>query len=561
MNVTVPESGETMTSRAKPNPFARPDEDPQSYYDRMGSCPSEDLARLEVGRSAPLNPWEERYLTLISDICTIAFLITTEERDIDSDPKERRWQHMMAHFFLDRDQSNAASLSDLQPKPPNSVLLSQCLDPLVGSDQYGVLPFRALLNEVRILREVTDNWPTKSLDEAREEILDASQPKEVALQRTTSWLDYLCDREVNIHQLGLNLPFEYSTSPEDSDYLPLKTYIDHYLHDIIQLLYIIPETTFNRFVDRFESFGSLQQAFYSLTEATAQEKERFNNRLNTIIELNDQYKIDSISQEVFPKIVDAARERLSLSMGRALIELASRYFNESVPFYARVQEGYIAIMEAVPRYDPKRGYTFGTYVLRCAEYAMISALNGRSGEIKRYILEKAGRVRYACQKFKDKYDYEPTPEELVLETGLFLAPRMQDDRHMAEKIKSIKDEGGKLSSRQQRRLDMAVDYVRAIMAMDTLRSLDEPVRNEQGSDSTLGDVVSDPSDPLRPVEAQVLTRLWLERRIAGLTPVQLEVVFWYLDGYTFEGIGDKRRTTKQAAQQAWERALDTLREE
>ena len=58
-----------------------------------------------------------------------------------------------------------------------------------------------------------------------------------------------------------------------------------------------------------------------------------------------------------------ARQRMVLCNLRLVISVVKRYAGRGLPFWDLVQEGNTGLIEAVERYDPRRGTRFSTYAV------------------------------------------------------------------------------------------------------------------------------------------------------------------------------------------------------
>jgi RNA polymerase primary sigma factor len=99
---------------------------------------------------------------------------------------------------------------------------------------------------------------------------------------------------------------------------------------------------------------------------------------------------------------------------RLVINIAKNYTNQGVDFLDLIQEGNTALIKAVERFDPSRGYKLGTYAIWWIRQAMLRTLAEQSHVVKlpTYLVQWIRRYSRTAQELSQKYGREPTPQEV-----------------------------------------------------------------------------------------------------------------------------------------------------
>jgi RNA polymerase sigma factor (sigma-70 family) len=116
---------------------------------------------------------------------------------------------------------------------------------------------------------------------------------------------------------------------------------------------------------------------------------------------------------------ERARKRMIECNLRLVIHLARRYASRGLPLEDLVQEGNIGLMEAVERFDHRRGVRFATYAGWWIKKAMLraSGAQGRAIALPPSIREALHQLRTAGARLEARLERQPTPEELAAELG------------------------------------------------------------------------------------------------------------------------------------------------
>jgi len=99
---------------------------------------------------------------------------------------------------------------------------------------------------------------------------------------------------------------------------------------------------------------------------------------------------------------------------RLVINIAKNYANQGVEFLDLIQEGNAALIKAVERFDPSRGFKLGTYAIWWIRQAMLRTLAEQSHVVKlpTYLVQWIRRYARTTQELSQKFGREPTPQEV-----------------------------------------------------------------------------------------------------------------------------------------------------
>jgi len=113
--------------------------------------------------------------------------------------------------------------------------------------------------------------------------------------------------------------------------------------------------------------------------------------------------------------IDEARRELTEANLRLVVSTAKRYMRDGVRLLDLVQEGNIALMQAVDKFDPTRGCRFSTYAVYWLRQAMGYSLsrNRRVVRLPRAKSDAINRVHRASRELQQAGCTEPTSAELA----------------------------------------------------------------------------------------------------------------------------------------------------
>lgn len=115
-----------------------------------------------------------------------------------------------------------------------------------------------------------------------------------------------------------------------------------------------------------------------------------------------------------------ARERLLVTHLGVIRSLAWRYRDLGLPFDDLVQEGALAFVDAIDRYDPSRGAEFDAYARFRVRRALRNALTEQALPIRlpKRLVERRRAVERAEAELRARGGPAPTPADLAAETSL-----------------------------------------------------------------------------------------------------------------------------------------------
>jgi RNA polymerase primary sigma factor len=215
---------------------------------------------------------------------------------------------------------------------------------------------------------------------------------------------------------------------------------------------------------------------------------------------------------------------------RLVVSVAKGHIDWGVPLPDLIQEGNIGLMQAVQKFDHRRGYRFSTYAIPWIWQAVNRAVNDQSRMVRLpgHLVDELTKLNRARNTLTQNLGRQPTDKELASETGL-----------LPKKIESLL----KLSSGGP-------------------VSFEKPLGEEGGQ---LGDLIADQTI-LQPEEqsAASLLREKLSRTLESLTPRErriIELRFGLDDAYgrTLEEVGTELGLSKERIRQIEKEALAKLR--
>jgi RNA polymerase primary sigma factor len=215
---------------------------------------------------------------------------------------------------------------------------------------------------------------------------------------------------------------------------------------------------------------------------------------------------------------------------RLVVSVAKRYISWGVPLSDLIQEGNIGLMQAVQKFDHRRGYKFSTYAILWIWQAINRAVDDQSRIVRLpgHVIDDLTKLSRVRKNLAQKLGRQPIEKELASETGL-----------PSKKIESLL----KLSS-------------------GAPVSFETPV-GEEGSQ--LGDFIADEAI-LQPEEQSIasLLREELSKTLESLTPRERRIIELRFGlgneyGRTLAEVGTELGLSKERIRQIEKEALAKLR--
>ena len=227
---------------------------------------------------------------------------------------------------------------------------------------------------------------------------------------------------------------------------------------------------------------------------------------------------------------DQAAEHMIQANLRLVISVAKGHNDRGVPLPDLIQEGNIGLMQAVQKFDHRRGYKFSTYAIPWIWQAVNRAINDQSRIVRLpgHLIDTVKKLAQARNRLSQKFDRQPTEKELASEMGV-----------SPEKVEWLLQvsSGGPIS-------------------------LETPI-GEEGSQ--LGDFIGDRAIPEPEEEAAAsLLKEQLSKALESLAPREQRVIelrFGLGNEYsrTLEEVGIELGLTKERIRQIEKEALAKLR--
>jgi RNA polymerase primary sigma factor len=214
-----------------------------------------------------------------------------------------------------------------------------------------------------------------------------------------------------------------------------------------------------------------------------------------------------------------------------VVSVAKQYQTQGLSLPDLINEGNLGLIKAAKKFDETRGFKFISYAVWWIRQSIMQAL-AEQARIVRLPLNQLGaanKVKKAFSELEQKYEREPSPEELSAV------------------------------------LDLPMDKVANTMKMPGKHvSMDAPL--VQGEDSTLLDVLENGDSPGAD-SALINESLQKEinRSLATLSEREQDVIKMFYGigiqhGLSLEEIGEKFDLTSERVRQIKEKAIKTLRQ-
>ncbi|HEV2580749.1 MAG TPA: sigma-70 family RNA polymerase sigma factor [Ktedonobacteraceae bacterium] len=188
---------------------------------------------------------------------------------------------------------------------------------------------------------------------------------------------------------------------------------------------------------------------------------------------------------------ELARRRLVESNLRLVIAIARRYRHTGVPLIDLIQEGNLALMHAVEKFDYRRGCHFGTYATWWIRQAVSRAAGDQSRliHLPEHVASRLRKLRRVAAQLSQESGMDPLPEQIA-EVGQI----------PLDEVKQLLD-----LIEQPISLDIPLDEGARTSLADTIEDGTVPALAETASQNLLSEELYQAMDALTPREQVVIS--------------------------------------------------------
>ena len=215
------------------------------------------------------------------------------------------------------------------------------------------------------------------------------------------------EKSFNIRSIDANEMDEIFNFFEDMDVAVIEDYAD------------VDDDTYMKTIDdeNEESVKSFDEMSSDIAQVNAVKVYLKEISKYPLLKKTEEQELSRLVQE---ERDEAAREKLTTSNLRLVVNIAKHYRGYGLAFLDLIQEGNIGLMKAVEKFDYTKNFRFSTYATWWIKQAIKRAISdiGRTIRVPIYVSEQANKVQKARNDYISKHASEPTVKQLSQLTGL-----------------------------------------------------------------------------------------------------------------------------------------------
>lgn len=138
-----------------------------------------------------------------------------------------------------------------------------------------------------------------------------------------------------------------------------------------------------------------------------------------------------------------ARKELINHNLKLVASIAKRYIGKDLEYLDLIQEGNLGLMRTISKYDYRKGYKFSTYATYWIKQSITRGIMDKARAIKIpvYVQEQNNKVKRVEEKLRQKFNREPTMEE-VAESSNIPLQKVKDIKKNMQVLRSLNEKVG-----------------------------------------------------------------------------------------------------------------------